>query len=502
MSSPLFSLPCKRKFPDQDEDSSSSSSHSTFQEEPSSNAIGSNKRPCQQTQPEPQVKQDQDNSLKAAPRSTSRNANAFASSQTVTKVPVSASASTVTTSSLEHTSNNHRQPPPRRRSSGITNLLPSLLARTKSTPKATAKPKTSLRRSHSVDNFLARRGSITSDMIQETNRPLLKTAPPAPLPVAAATPAQQQQQQEKEEKEEASQPTHKDTTQQQQEPFEWEDIEVVDRVFLQASKLVALAYLTCLSVVYGILWDPQNSIGVDDTMERRVSQTAFFILLMAASMQLSPIVMTMIRRKNHTNHYNKNTTTAMTTTRNHRQPQVSGVLVAAMVIQSISLLTNALLGWGPSVIVWDPVTTSKVFLVRWCEWIPLSGLLTLLAESADVQHSSSSEKNRKHAWRGPLLFAATQAVSTVCGIILPYCQTTWQWIFVMMISCATFITIYPRTWARKEVFLKSHPGTSVLEGEHYERRRFAYYIMTMCCICWSVSMIIEHGRTTIDFIQN
>jgi hypothetical protein len=47
-----------------------------------------------------------------------------------------------------------------------------------------------------------------------------------------------------------------------------------------------------------------------------------------------------------------------------------------------SPITNAF-GMGANVHV-DPITGARVFLLRWCEWTPLAGLMTFLAEAVDL----------------------------------------------------------------------------------------------------------------------
>lgn len=254
------------------------------------------------------------------------------------------------------------------------------------------------------------------------------------------------------------------------------DIDAVDGVF---RKVAALTFAVWVVLVTGVATTfrfddeeekPSND-SIDyiyyDTMERRVPQTAFFILLVGFILQLSPLFVTRIK-----------TLTGVAGPADAPQA-MSGVILSAIVIQSISLTTNFVLGWGPRMVVTDPMTGSRVFLMRWCEWIPLSGFMTLLAESADIPV-------HKHAWRKPMIFSLSQSLSTLCGMVLPYCQSSTQWCLVMFISCLTFIPVFPRVWYRRHLLLRTARGNTVLEREYYDRRRFAYYLMVMCSICWSV----------------
>ena len=105
--------------------------------------------------------------------------------------------------------------------------------------------------------------------------------------------------------------------------------------------------------------------------------------------------------------------------------------------------------------------------------------MTLLAESTDLP------SNHRDAWKKPLLCAACQSLSTLCGMVFPYCRSTTEWIWVMVFSWVTFVMIFPRVHARRVTFHKTPKGRTVLEREYYDRRKFAYYLILMCSIVWS-----------------
>lgn len=58
------------------------------------------------------------------------------------------------------------------------------------------------------------------------------------------------------------------------------------------------------------------------------------------------------------------------------QQKPSGIIVAALSVVSISILTNVLLAFFPTLVIEDPIAGSRVFLLRWCEWVPLAGVMT------------------------------------------------------------------------------------------------------------------------------
>ena len=60
--------------------------------------------------------------------------------------------------------------------------------------------------------------------------------------------------------------------------------------------------------------------------------------------------------------------------------RMSGIFFAAIVVVSISILTNVAMCFFPTMVRNDPVTGVRVFLLRWCEWTALSGIMTFMSE--------------------------------------------------------------------------------------------------------------------------
>jgi hypothetical protein len=253
------------------------------------------------------------------------------------------------------------------------------------------------------------------------------------------------------------------------------DIDSVDGALKRGAAVAAASYVVLVSGI--CYFGPTTDDHEDDPVERRVPQTAFFILLVSSILQMLPFMVMRIRASNMVVGVQVQQTTPSNISA--YKEGISGIIVAAMVIMSVSMTSNAILGWGPRYAVTDPFTGSPVFLIRWAEWIPLSGFMTLLAESADIS-------THRHAWRGPIIFGLCQTLSTLCGIVLPFCQTFSQWMIVMIFSCVFYILIVPRVLARRDAFLRLTRGSTVVEREHYDRRRFAYYLMALCALFWTV----------------
>jgi len=60
----------------------------------------------------------------------------------------------------------------------------------------------------------------------------------------------------------------------------------------------------------------------------------------------------------------------------------------------------------------------------------------------------------------------------------------------MIFSFAAFLPLFPRVLVRREIFLATPRGRNFREREHYNRRRFSYYLMLTCAVVWSVLVII------------
>ena len=232
------------------------------------------------------------------------------------------------------------------------------------------------------------------------------------------------------------------------------DIEETDKLYPVFAFGAVVCYLAMiLSILY---FNTDWHVSVDErreSLERSIPRTAFWIKLVAISQQAIHLAF-------------------------RTGQQASGILIAGMTVMFVSMCSDGLLAWGPSAVVFDYHTNSRVFLYRWCEWVPLAGLMTLLAESADLP-------KKNHAWKGPLIYASFQSLSTFCGVIFPFCKDAFTFWVVMLFSCMLYLTIFPRLMIRCNIFNETARGKTVLEREHYDRRRIAYHLMLTCTIVWT-----------------
>ena len=85
-----------------------------------------------------------------------------------------------------------------------------------------------------------------------------------------------------------------------------------------------------------------------------------------------------------------------------------------------------------------------------------------------------------------LLNALCQFVSAACGIIFPYCRDEWEWGIVCTISFLTYFPIFWRVHSKWTNLQAESKGVTVLEKETYNRRVYAYNLIYLCCIIWTV----------------
>jgi signal transduction histidine kinase len=248
------------------------------------------------------------------------------------------------------------------------------------------------------------------------------------------------------------------------------DVVGCDRIFRRATALAVCTWLSLVVTVYAIT--PSNEWEYLEGQEREAAAVAFYVLVVSLFFVLiHPLGILQI-------HATKSTHGSSSAANN----KWSGILVAAVAVICTAICTNALLAWAPTVVRVDPFTGARVFLLRWCEWTPLAGLMTFLAEAVDLPRC-------KRGIRVRIFFALLQSISCVFGLIFPFCQSPVVWGACMTISMVTYLGIFPRVWIKRQQFLQTPRGTSLMEMEHYDRIAFAYYLVLTCSIVWTVLVV-------------
>ncbi|CAJ1948208.1 unnamed protein product [Cylindrotheca closterium] len=161
--------------------------------------------------------------------------------------------------------------------------------------------------------------------------------------------------------------------------------------------------------------------------------------------------------------------------------RMSGVLWASLAVQTVAMSTNALMACGiPIPVMMDPVLNTRVFLLRWCEWTCLSFCMTFVVAGVDPASGIKTG----------YVIGASQSLSTVCGLIFPFCQTVESWTVWMIISCVLWCGIFVALFQQKKSFGKMEKGCSAHSVELWDRANLSYKLMMTCSIAWSTLVLM------------
>jgi hypothetical protein len=231
---------------------------------------------------------------------------------------------------------------------------------------------------------------------------------------------------------------------------------------------------------------PQDLVYLSDS-ERMAAAIAFFSLLTATILMVVPL--TLQRRK------------------------LGPLMWAALSTQGLAIVTNFLLAFCPVVVRIDAITHSPVYLIRWCEWIPCSGLMTFLCEgvaikkkqhqqkrSGDDNNSNSKLNDKNDDFRAAVRNSVAQTLSCLTGgLICAYCNNVYWWSLFMFLSFVSWGFIFPRVIQKRRDFQSMRfrraatdsPMTdSYMQHEKRDRLRFSYHLILTCSIIWTVLVIL------------
>ncbi|GAX19500.1 hypothetical protein FisN_19Hh075 [Fistulifera solaris] len=162
----------------------------------------------------------------------------------------------------------------------------------------------------------------------------------------------------------------------------------------------------------------------------------------------------------------------------------SGIVIAGTAVCFVAMCTNLILCLRPTVVVVDPVTKARVFLLRWCEWIPLGGLMTFLSEAVYVSDDTGGME-------GALFSTLCQTLSIVNGMILPLCKDVVVWRCVFAFSFLSYTDIFRRVYIKRKAYLKSiQKSDGVQDQKLQDQVKFAYFLLLACSIVWSVLVVL------------
>ena len=230
------------------------------------------------------------------------------------------------------------------------------------------------------------------------------------------------------------------------------NVEDTDRMFLKASFITVAVWIFCICLVYSSSPPTEKLEGT----EREAAAIAFWMLFVIF------IVVWLI--------------TSWPT----NKTSISGILVASLTVQTIAMITNALLAWYPTPVMMDEMTGARVFVLRWCEWAPLAGLKTFLSEAVDLPKANKGLRTH-------VVSSILQSIACFGGLLLPFCSTSpfaWGMCLAQAFTCYMFI--YPRVYTKYCNLLETPRGSCLAEQEYYDRIKFAYNLILTCAIVWTI----------------
>lgn len=229
-----------------------------------------------------------------------------------------------------------------------------------------------------------------------------------------------------------------------------------------------------------------------------------------------------------------------------KMKNISGVLVCAIVVHCVAFATDLLMANFPTPGFLDPVSGTKVYLLRWCEWTPLAFLMTFLTESCRINdgekavdhrrtngvtamlsavgrngdlglgRSTANKNDRNGAPNGyhgsddnsfdsnatetktdrntetlmPGYFLSwCQGLSTFCGWLFPFCPGPISWTITLIVSCNLYAMMFHRLHRRKLAFKTMQSGSTIAEQEMYHWARLSLGLLTACTAMWTVLVI-------------
>eukprot|EP00804_Cyclotella_cryptica_P000589 CCRYP_009976-RA/>CCRYP_009976-RA protein AED:0.28 eAED:0.28 QI:429/1/1/1/1/1/3/820/1200 len=246
------------------------------------------------------------------------------------------------------------------------------------------------------------------------------------------------------------------------------EVASVDLVLYRFCRYAILFWLSLIAFSYWAA--PRESIVRLEGTEKNVALIELSILGTAVIMRHGPLLWDMKRDFGCTH------------------PRISGVLAGGLTVQFIAIFTVVWMVSVPVPVMIDPVFNSRVHLLRWCEWTPLAGFMTLLMQCIDApvleQGKWSSHMKQK------LLAASMESFSTFCGLLFPFCPNLLSWYICMIISFLTYFYIFYSYSLKVAKFRGMTRGRSEDDIELYERSRLSLALHWMCCFTWTMITVM------------
>ena len=254
-----------------------------------------------------------------------------------------------------------------------------------------------------------------------------------------------------------------------------DDVAKVDSLLYRASSYAVLTWIGLIVLSYWIT--PPEQIEWLEGTERNAALVELSILCTAVTMKHGPLLWEMNLLWDSNSFESRHRRSMMGSLR------MSGILAGGLVVQAIAALTMVIMVSCPVPVLIDPILKSRVHLLRWSEWTPLAGLMTLMTECIDAPEYDGEKLTQP--WRRKLIVSALESISTFCGFLFPFCNNLMLWSFIMFISFSFYSTIIFRFFEKRRLFRMTKRGRSVDEVELYDRARMSLSLHGICCITWT-----------------
>lgn len=253
-----------------------------------------------------------------------------------------------------------------------------------------------------------------------------------------------------------------------------DDVAKVDAILFRASSYAAIVWIVLVIFAYWIT--PPEHIEWLDGTERNAALVELSILSTAVAMKHGPLFWEMnLLGVKPTLELNRRSTVGSL--------RISGLLAGGLVVQFVAVATMIIMVSFPVPVLVDPILKSRVHLIRWCEWTPLAGLMTLMTECIDAPEFNGKELTQP--WKRKFRYATYESLSTFCGFVFPFCENIFVWASFMFVSCVTYSTIIFRYVEKRRLFSTVTRGRSVDEIELYDRARMSLSLHGMCSMTWT-----------------
>ena len=263
-----------------------------------------------------------------------------------------------------------------------------------------------------------------------------------------------------------------------------EDVANVDRLLNRVSRYVLVFWASLVLFSYWIV--PRGSIRRYSGMEWNAALVESLLLTTAVVVKHIPLLWDMKFKDMSAPSSLLEVRRGGVRAKMAGRTQISGILYGGMVTQFVAVMSAIIMVAFPVPVMIDPILGSKVNFIRWCEWTPLAGFMTLMTECIDAPEYDG--KKLTHAWRKKFTVSGLMSLSTLCGLAFPFCTNLYLWVVVMTFSCVTYSAIIIRYYEKRKLFRSCawSGGGSVDEIELYERARMSLTLHGVCCIVWTL----------------